>query len=440
MKKTFVLEKFSTTLGEGMFSDLNDAPSRELVNFLISGRRLVDGIRPCRPPFGDMSLPQGVTPCGFAVADTAYGEIMFLAGWYGDAVRVYSAVAGGEFTMVENVSFTSDVAMCKAFVSGRQCVLAADSGGHIAMFDGVAAQSGTCPENVAAISTFGDRIVAVGGDSVYLSATDDPFTLGESLGGLQFSLGRGFGAGGAVEAGNALLVVGANAIAELTVDWEEETFTAEKTFTGGETIFPETLCAGGEGAFVMTDGGLLVYDGVSASFSHRRSGRLAGGGVCGFMLDGRYVACVKARENAQKRLLLRFYDDSVEVAEVSVAAACRSQSAGIVLAVGGIQRVFCFEGRPYAPVPQGRFISADTDFGIGSDKTITSFSLYTKRSVNVTIYADGKPHRFRVEGGGRRSVRTFIRGRVFSFSISVEEADSVLSKLSVSYEYAQTGR
>ena len=409
--------------GDEFTSSPETSPAVHCLNLRAEGDALKDGFCISAATFTGgrkLYLPEDVAKDAVFISHTEEGERILFAG----EGMIYSAdPAFPEQGFAETeVTYTGKPFAADIVAGGNRYTAIADSSGTLTLFDGLTFTEGSCPEGAVALNEFFGRLVIVTENAVYLSAEGEPLNFTELSGSYTFGLPGGIHAGGAALFGNEIIIAGTRGMCRLVRSEFGGSFTVRPIFSDGERLLPETVAAGAEYVYVMTERGLARYNGTSVIFSHKKTDAYATEGVCGFIWNGEYHACIKSPQNANKHVVLSFGEDVCNVSEVPLVSVAVNSGGERSVALSYVHGFICSPGgTALPPVPMRRIVTASTDFGIGGNKVITEFSLYSEKDVRLVIDADGKRRLYRIVGGkGMRTVRPHLCGRIFSFSLTAE--------------------
>ena len=426
-----------TGFGESFTSSPETSPAALCVNFHAEGNVLTDGFTLGRALFNGnaLSLPEGVKGEKIFVSVTNAGEKLLFAG----GGTVYEADISSDhpvFTQTD-ITYTGNISFANVTAYGNPCTVTGDSEGRLCLYDGFSSSFSAVDEGVVAVCEFFGRLVAVTDSKAYISAPNDPFNFSSLAGGFTLDTGRNLRAKGAAVFGNEVVIAGERGVCRVGRSEFGNSFTARTLFADGERLLPETVASGGEYAYVFTERGLALYNGASVFFKFEKTGVHAGDGACGFIWNGRYHACVKTRQNAEKRLILSFGNDSCDLMDTTLVSVAYDSAGKRLFAVSDSHAyVLTAGGKPIPPFHAVKLVTAETDFGVGGKKVLTEFSLYTEKDVRLIITADGRRRLYRVTGGkGRRIIRPHVAGHVFSFAVTAEGPGAKISAPQAEIEY-----
>ena len=423
--------------GGDFAANICDSAAKKRVNFAKDGETLVDGLTFSEVKCGDtgerLSFPEGYETDYVYAANTPAGERIIFCGdgyvFIADPLRPENG-----FTRTD-VCYSGKLCFADTELDGNPSCAIVDEVGTMYLYDGVDFSAYPCEAGVHSAVGFFGRLALVSGEKAVLSAEGTPydFSAGDSY---SFDLERDFCAKKAVKYQNEIVIAGTRGVCKVGRSEFGNEFRLRPVVSGGERFLPETLFGGSEYAFLLSERGLALYNGLGITFSHGEISGFSGEGAGAFMWNGKYHATIKTPENAQKRLIFAFGED-VETYDMPILSTCLGSGGDKVYAfVSGVNALCVLGGRQAQPYPRRIFGTPETDFGIEEQKTLTEFSLRTLKDVRLMIAVDGKKKAFRIVGGkGRRRIMPFLKGEIFSFEITCELPSSGISAVRMEIEY-----
>ncbi|MBO7377557.1 MAG: hypothetical protein J6U35_01630, partial [Clostridia bacterium] len=396
-----------------------------------------DGLTFSEAKFGEtgegLPFPEDYETDYVFAAHTPAGERIIVAGegyiFVADPLRPEDG-----FTRTE-AYYSGGLCFANVDLGGNPCCAIVSDVGTMYLYDGESFSAYPCEAGVLSAIGFSGRLALVTSDKAVLSAEGAPydFSAGE---GYSFDLGYEFCAKKAAKYQNEIIIAGVRGICKLGRSDYGSEFRVRPVASEGERFLPETLFAGGEYAYILSERGLATYNGVGLGFSHEEISDTVGAGLGAFIWNGKYHAVLKTPENAHKRLIYAFGKD-VEAYDLPIVSTCIGGDGENVYAfVDGVNAVCLLGGKQTHPFPRRVFRTSETDFGVNGQKTLTEFSLRTLRDVRLIITVDGKKKAFRIIGGsGRRRITPFLKGEIFSFEIGCELPSSCISAVRMEIEY-----
>ena len=422
--------------GSDFASDPQNAPC-EKVNFRTDGECLVDGTAISIAKFSNenfsVKLPDNVRKEALFYADTDAGEMILFAG-DGDVYALNVSDPSDGF-LPTGISYTGKISFANMNVNGEKFVMIADSDGTLYTYDGTNTTARAFDGGVIGIMQFFGRTVVLTKKKIYVSSTN--YFLEFNAGGAQsFETDGNMIAENMAVFGNEIVIAGKRGLCRLVKSEYSDALSFRMLFVDCERILPETLVSCGDGINVLTDRGLLYYNGANVEFKNPEMRPYATDGVCGFVYGGEYYACVKVPENADKRRIIAFGNECL-LYDLPIICTATSLDGKRVFTLSSAHGALCeLGGKGSSPFPQKIFQTPNTDFGIHGRKVITALSVYTEKDLRLVLCADGKRRMYRITGGkGLRVIRPNVGGEIFSVKLIAEGNGNRITGLCAEVEY-----
>ncbi|MDY2851537.1 MAG: hypothetical protein SOV55_05415 [Candidatus Borkfalkiaceae bacterium] len=492
MRKIFAPEKFSTRLVRGLNVSVSSG-----ADVAVGLREFNGGLKRgvCRykttSASGEyMKLPEGVTVDGFFVGDTKAGERFFVysdgklyvsdgkkidnTGENGSGVSNGASGSGGAsgssgsgasgsgasgasgsgasgasgsgasgsgnsvgetFRLVGNVSLGGKVSFAEAISDGGKVVLVCDENGGAYTYDGLFFTKKTMPKGVCAIASLGLKTVLVTDKKAYMSKSDNAldFSFGSDKG--NFSFGVYSDIKNAVGTSRQIVLASEKGLFGITSSAFGTDFSFKVIDSGGVRIYPETLAVCGDKVFVLSDGGLIEYDGAGVSVRYPEICEFVGEGICGFSYGREYYASFRSLLPTKKIVNVCFYDGSYYVTGAGITCGVTRGDGSTVFIERGTKDICSFVGKILLKGNKAVYATNATDFGIPGRKTLVYVKASANRNFLLTVKADGAKRKYAVKAGANGYVRPYVSGSEFSFEFESEYEDFKIFSPRVEIEY-----
>lgn len=435
MEKSFEL-RLNTSFGRDYVGEPGRA--RESYNFKTDGVTLFDGICLAHAEFGEsggrFEFPEDFILKGSYCGITNGRESVLV---YGEGSDGLPALYAGDcsapengFTLLDGFFGSGELKFSPAYLYGNKVIAFTCGDGVMYIYDGVTLSQGACPAGVECLTWFDNRLAAITSDAVYLSGKETANVFSYEGSSVLDLPGELF-ARSVVVFGGELFIAGLRGCVRLGKNAYTDEYLERGVYTGCERFYPQTVACSADGVRLLTERGLAVFDGAGLSFYYPEIEGLIDCGIAGFTYKGEYLALVKAAQNTQKRIALVFGADGWYAADILVSSvSLRADGVNYMLSAEGKRGLYTLDGSVASPVPVKRYESCKTDFGISGKKVLKGLSAYTEKDVKIIIEVDSKKRLFRLVGGkGKRTLRPFIKGEIFSFAFITDASGVKISKI-----------
>ncbi len=431
MRAVFSPEKISTRIVP--WAENIEEGSEKCIGFIACGKGLKRGITSKKAVDGSgayISLPDGLKPGSLCYIKTNYGERALA--FSGGKIYVNNFDEKG-FLLNDSLKYRGKVSFSKVYYAGKQCVLIADENGSGYLYDGTIFSLKKFGAGCQALVSGGNGCVFVSDTKAYLSldgnATFDFYSDENS-----FSFGVDFGIKNAVRVGNEVLLVSESSLLKSSKGIFDGNLSINKLETGGARIFTKTLCACGDKAYALTDGGLLVYDGASVSFKYPELGETVKDGVFAFSCKGNAFITVKTSRFPSHITTFCFSDKDYYDTGLEIVCGDTRENGEFCYVENKKSSLCSIDGEIGTENCRAVYTSVPTDFGVDGEKTLAYVKANTNRSFLLTVEADGKKRKYVIKPH-EGYVRPYVRGRSFIFSIESEYQDVKIASVLAEIEY-----
>lgn len=336
----------------------------------------------------------------------------------------------GLFKLAEDVSLVGSVSFAEIVYEGKRCVYIADDNGRAYVYDGLVFVSKTIPTGVRSVVSFGGKIILVTEDKALVSAKEDGTDDTDGDTGLDFgsdgaaaySFGAYSGVKKAVCAGGEVVFASPKGLFRLGSGVFDGEFFFKNIETGGMKIYPETLASKEGKAFVMSDGGLILYDGAGVSVKHPEICELIAEGVFGFSAKGGYFATVVSLFPYRKIFTVCFKDGGYYNTGLEIMTGANRADGSFAFVERKKRYICALEGTSRSKGEKAIYKTNPTDFGIDGRKTLAYLKLSVSKNVLLTVCADGVKSKY-VLRSGNGYVRPYVSGKEFSFAVECDYDD-----------------
>lgn len=363
-------------------------------------------------------------------------------------------LAGGTFTRITSVTFSSAPVGLMYNYNGKNVMIFSKPGGGICIYDGTRMK--TVPEapEITSMCLHYERLfVTTGGNdnSLWFSDDFDPTNWNVSLSEAGFIDMNDFRGDliKVVSFGDYLYVFRTFGITRVSAYTDQRQFSASNLFVCSGKIFADSIIVCGDCMLFTATDGMYRFDGITTQrISDRFDKRFDYDYQYykGIYFNGyAYIRINSMLDNVKYIQLLRLNPKTLEATIIkgSVMSDMAVVDVDDNYKLYGLDQLFhCVcalnpsEHLVFGMPMKMIWENGDSDFGIPSLKTLKKLTFYSKAAAKVTVTADGKPHVYNVSGSDEPTVlKPNVKGYKFRLRFDATAQNTRIASPKLTLEY-----